>query len=147
MPRKKKTEKKETVKKEVTVKEDIKTDWRYQNINGVDTLCLSREHLLEIELSLHKHTSYLEGKKARLAKVYEVERKALDEIGRLKTEAATLEQKAIEEQDNYKRTFNKLAEVYEVEPGKWGYDDVTGKITIFEDNIKSKQKKKEKKTN
>lgn len=136
MPRKKKTEKKEKTKK------DIKSDWRYQNINGVDVLCLKKEHLLEIELYLHKRASCLEGKKARLAEAYKVERNALDEIGRLKTEAAVFDQKAKEEYDNYKRILNKIAAIYEVEPGTWGYDDVTGKITLIEDNVKEQQKRK-----
>ena len=107
-------------------------------------LCLTRTHLLEIELLRSKHQAEIFFAQARNAQADKVEVDAILQVRALRQEAAAAGRRALEFSDDSKLLFNRLGPEYGIDFRKSTYDDETGIIQVSDDEIKECREVEEK---
>jgi len=111
-----------------------------KNVNEDRQLCLKKEHLLEIELLRMKAEERM-----RYAQKCHLEAEKIETNAVLSARAqrheALLAEKAVNDYKNeQKDLFNRLNKVYGVDFRKSTYDDITGIITVVEDDAHKENK-------
>jgi len=108
-------------------------------INETGQLCLTREHLLEIELLRVKRSEKVLIAQARHAQAEKLHLNSVLQVKALRHEALAAERGANEFKDEQKLLFNRLGPVYGIDFRKVTYDDETGIITVLEESSSAEE--------
>lgn len=114
-------------------------------VNADGVLCLTREHLLELELM---HSKLLETKgrvQNRVLEAEKLEREALLQSRALRADAQQFQQEFYQLEDDKKRLNNRLSEHYGVDFKQVSYNSDTGVLNVQEDNPLATQEGRQKK--
>jgi hypothetical protein len=103
------------------------------SVDGIERLCLAKEHLLEAEMMNFEIASYVEAIRARTIEAAKIEQEAVIRSSQLKQEANFLNDKRNIAIDRRKKFFGKLNDVYKIDFAKATYDSETGIITVEHD--------------
>jgi len=111
-------------------------------VDGVERLCLTTEHLLELELTHAKKEANREGTAARLIKADKIEAEGIMKARSLRVDAQRMKDERHELDDDHKRLINKLNDFYGIDFAHITYDSNSGIITIVDPGREAKEKEK-----